>query len=96
MSITDKRRASWLGRLFTHRILGLPLFLLVMWVVFRLVTDVSAPFVGWVDDLVRGPVSRWITFPEFASTMRAVLSSLPVATSLPFGENATARTQCGG
>ena len=40
-----------------HRWLGLPIFLAVMYVVFRLVIDVSAPFLGWVDGVINGPVA---------------------------------------
>lgn len=45
----------------THRWLGLPIFFAVMYVVFRLVIDVSAPFLDWVDAAINGPVARWIT-----------------------------------
>ncbi|MDW8327027.1 MAG: ferrous iron transport protein B [Anaerolineales bacterium] len=43
----------------THRWLGLPIFFAVMYVVFRLVIDVSAPFLDWVDAVINGPVARW-------------------------------------
>jgi len=45
----------------THRWLGLPIFLVVMYLVFRLVIDVSAPFLDWVDFVITGPVSNWAT-----------------------------------
>lgn len=44
----------------THRWLGLPIFFAVMYVVFRLVIDVSAPFLAWVDAAINGPLARWI------------------------------------
>ncbi|MCC7360491.1 MAG: ferrous iron transport protein B [Anaerolineales bacterium] len=44
----------------THRWLGLPIFFAVMYVVFRLVIDVSAPFLDWVDAAINGPVARWL------------------------------------
>lgn len=44
----------------THRWLGLPIFFAVMYVVFRLVIDVSAPFLDWVDAVINGPLARWI------------------------------------
>ncbi|MBS1195636.1 MAG: Ferrous iron transport protein domain protein [Actinobacteria bacterium] len=53
-------REHRLGRLVTHRLLGLPLFLAVVWVTFRLVTDVAAPYVEWVSEVVNGPVARWL------------------------------------
>ena len=45
----------------THRWLGLPIFLAVMYVVFRLVIDVSAPFLDWVDGVINGPVAGTLT-----------------------------------
>ena len=56
---TEGRQPGRLGRLLTHRFLGLPLFLAVVWVMFRLVTDVAAPYVGWVSEVVGGPLARW-------------------------------------
>ncbi|MBN2114749.1 MAG: ferrous iron transport protein B [Acidimicrobiia bacterium] len=53
---------SWsdrFDRVLTHRWLGLPIFLLVMWVVLRVTADVTAPFLDWVDGTISGPVSRW-------------------------------------
>lgn len=45
----------------THRWLGLPVFLVVMYLVFRMVIDVSAPFLDWVDFAITGPVANWAT-----------------------------------
>ena len=33
----------------TNRVLGMPIFLLMMYLVFKLVIDVSAPYLDWVD-----------------------------------------------
>lgn len=41
----------------THRLVGLPIFLAVMYLIFRLVIDVSAPFLDWIDAVVSGPVT---------------------------------------
>jgi ferrous iron transport protein B len=54
-TLTDR-----IDRVVTHRWLGLPIFLLVMYLVFKLVVDVSTPYVGWVDSVISGPVSRWL------------------------------------
>ena len=43
----------------THRWLGIPIFLGLMYLVFNLVQNISAPYVGWVDGVFSGPVSRW-------------------------------------
>lgn len=50
-----------IDRVVTHRWLGIPIFLGLMWVVFKLTTDVAAPFVDWVDATLSGPVSSWAT-----------------------------------
>lgn len=53
-TLTDR-----IDRIVTNRILGLPLFLIVMYIIFKLVIDVSTPFVNWVDGVISGPASRW-------------------------------------
>jgi ferrous iron transport protein B len=50
-----------LDRVLTNRLLGLPIFFAVMYVVFRLVVDVSAFFLDWVDAVIAGPVTRWVS-----------------------------------
>ena len=45
----------------THKWLGLPVFLGVMYIVFRLVIDVSAPFLDWIDAVINGPVASWLS-----------------------------------
>ncbi len=54
-TLTDR-----IDRVVANRVLGLPLFLLVMYIMFKLVVDVSAPYLDWVDSVIGGPVSRWI------------------------------------
>lgn len=53
-SLTDR-----IDRVVTNRVLGLPIFLLVMYFIFRLVVDVSTPFTNWIDFTISGPVSHW-------------------------------------
>ncbi len=48
-----------IDRVVTHRWLGIPIFLALMWGVFKLTTDVTAPFVDWIDATLSGPVSAW-------------------------------------
>ncbi|HMR64597.1 MAG TPA: ferrous iron transport protein B [Anaerolineae bacterium] len=55
-TLTDR-----IDRFVTNRILGLPIFLAVVYVMFKLVVDVSAPYLDWVDGVISGPVSKWIT-----------------------------------
>lgn len=52
----------------TNRWAGLPVFFMMMYVVFRLVIDVSAPFTEWMDFVINDPIASWITaILEFAS-----------------------------
>ncbi len=44
----------------THPLLGVPIFLVVMYFVFQLVANVSMPYLDWIDDVVRGPVTSWV------------------------------------
>ena len=43
----------------THRYLGLPIFLLIMWLVFQFTANVSAPYLDWVDGFVNETVYGW-------------------------------------
>jgi ferrous iron transport protein B len=49
-----------IDRIVMHRVLGMPIFLAFMWVVFKITTDVASPYVSWLSDLVDGPLSRWV------------------------------------
>jgi ferrous iron transport protein B len=48
-----------IDRIVTHRWLGIPIFLLVMWVVFKLTIDISTPLLDWLDTFINGPLTRW-------------------------------------
>lgn len=47
-------------RVVMHRRLGVPIFLVIMWLTFRLTADVSAPLVGWLDGMINGPLAGWV------------------------------------
>ncbi len=57
LTLTDR-----IDNIVTHKWLGLPFFFLVMYLVFRLVIDVSAPFLDWTDAVINGPLAGWLTF----------------------------------
>lgn len=42
----------------THRYLGVPIFLALMWLVFKATADLSVPMVDWIDGLVSGPITH--------------------------------------
>ncbi len=44
----------------THRWLGIPFFLAMMYVIFHLVQNVSTPFLDWVDSVINGSLARGV------------------------------------
>ena len=73
ITMTDR-----IDNIVTHKWLGLPVFLAVMYFIFRLVIDVSAPFLDWIDAVINGPVSRWLSSILSFLSAPAWLSSLVV------------------
>jgi ferrous iron transport protein B len=53
-------RSDQIDRTVTHPVWGLPIFLALMWVAFKVTVDVSAPFVDWIDQVMSGPIANWI------------------------------------
>lgn len=53
-TLTDR-----IDNVVTHRLLGLPIFLVLMYLVFKLVVDASTPFLEWVDFVITGPITGW-------------------------------------
>ncbi len=54
MELTEK-----IDRIALNRFLGIPLFLVAMWFVFKLTFDVSRPFADWLNVMTTGPFKRW-------------------------------------
>jgi len=46
----------------THKWFGLPFFFAIMYVMFRLVIDVSAPFLDWTDAVINGPIAHLFSY----------------------------------
>ena len=63
--IVDKSQAARISasdridKIVTNRILGIPIFLALMWAVFKFTTDGSGPFLDWVDGIISGPITNW-------------------------------------
>lgn len=68
--------------LVTHRWLGLPIFFAMMYVMFRLVIDVSAPFLDWTDALINGYFAGWVSAGLLALGAPGWLHSLVVEGAL--------------
>jgi ferrous iron transport protein B len=49
-----------IDRIVTHKWLGIPIFLALMWMVFKITADVSAPMLDWVDGVIGGPLTSWV------------------------------------
>ncbi len=45
--------------ILTHRFIGIPIFFFVMWTVFKLTAEVSAPYLDWIDGVISGPITNW-------------------------------------
>ncbi len=45
-------------RVVAHPIWGMPIFLLLMWIVFQFTANVSAPMVDWINGVFGGPVTH--------------------------------------
>lgn len=54
MTTSDK-----IDKIVTHRVWGLPIFLLMMWIMFQVTANVSAPFLDWVDGFINETVYNW-------------------------------------
>ncbi|HML22407.1 MAG TPA: ferrous iron transport protein B [Aggregatilinea sp.] len=52
-------RSDKLDQVATHPWLGVPIFLILMWVVFQMTANVSSYYVDWIDGVIAGPVSNW-------------------------------------
>ncbi len=52
-------KSEGIDRVLTHPLLGIPIFLIMMYLVFQLIVEVSAPYLDWVDNLFGGPIARW-------------------------------------
>ncbi len=50
-----------IDQLLTHRVWGIPIFFLMMWLVFQFTANVSAPYVDWIDGVIAGPITNQAT-----------------------------------
>jgi len=56
---TTITRSERIDKVVTHKIWGLPIFLLLMWLVFQFTSNVSAPFLDWVDVFINELILKW-------------------------------------
>lgn len=48
-----------LDSVFLNRFLGIPIFIFMMYIVFKLTFDGSGPFIDWTDGLINGFIGKW-------------------------------------
>lgn len=56
---SEELRSERIDRIVTHPVLSLPIFFAVMYLLFNLVVNVSAPYLDWIDAVFSGPITRW-------------------------------------
>ena len=67
-----------LDRVFANRYLGLPIFLLIMYLVFNIVQNVSAPYLDWIDAFFNQYMAGWISTLLIQLNAPAWLNSLMI------------------
>jgi ferrous iron transport protein B len=58
-AVARRTLSDKIDAVITHRLLGIPIFVALMWVMFKLVTDIAAPYMDWFDEVITGPFSHW-------------------------------------
>ena len=53
-------KSDRIDRFVTHPVFGIPIFLALMWVVFKVTIDLSAPYIDWIALVMTGPVTNWV------------------------------------
>ncbi len=49
-----------IDKIVTNRYFGIPFFLILIYFIFNLVQNVSAPFSDWLDFVLHGPLTKWV------------------------------------
>ncbi|MBE0672648.1 MAG: ferrous iron transport protein B [Anaerolineales bacterium] len=73
ITLTDR-----IDDIVTHKWLGLPFFFAMMYIMFRLVIDVSAPFLDWTDAVINGPIAKLFSFILDLTSAPAWMHSLVI------------------
>ncbi len=58
---TSASLSDRIDQIVIHKWLGIPIFLALMYLVFNLVQNVSAPYLDYIDGVVSGPLTGWTT-----------------------------------
>ncbi|MGB5433701.1 MAG: ferrous iron transporter B, partial [Acidimicrobiia bacterium] len=55
----SRDRTDRIDAVLTNRYLGIPIFLALMWAVFKITTDIAGAFLDWIDVAVSGPIAHF-------------------------------------
>jgi len=55
MTISDQ-----IDQIVTNQYIGVPLFLVMMWIVFMFTTEISTPYIDWIEGVISGPITNWL------------------------------------
>ncbi len=55
LTLSDK-----IDKVVTNRVFGMPIFLVMMWIVFKITTDLTNPYLQWIDATINGPLAHWV------------------------------------
>ncbi len=58
--IRKKEFTEKIDGIILNKFLGVPIFLALMWFVFKFTFDVSTPLVDWIDAVISGPLDKWV------------------------------------
>lgn len=61
LEVPPSSRSDKIDRVLLNGWVGLPLFLAVIWATFQLTTTVAGPLQDWLESLVSGPFTEWVT-----------------------------------
>ncbi|MGV3523975.1 MAG: ferrous iron transport protein B [Candidatus Sericytochromatia bacterium] len=67
---------DWVDRVLLNEWTGIPAFLAILFVVFKLTFDISTPFVDWIDGFFNGFLARWAGILMEAAQLPALVISL--------------------
>ena len=56
----SRDRTDRIDAVLTNRYLGIPIFLALMWAVFKITTDIAGAFLDWIDGAVSGPIAHFV------------------------------------
>lgn len=59
MAVERQTISDKIDKVVTNRVMGIPIFIALMWTVFKITTDVAGPYLDWVDGVIGGPLTNW-------------------------------------